>query len=374
MFNRKTGFFYDELCMWHDPGNRGMFDAMGLYFQPFTSFENPETKRRIRNLLEVSGVIKTLECRSAEPATEADILNVHSAEYIKRLAHDSEQGPGDAASPSNISDGAPYSKGAYDIAKLSAGLAKSAVEQVMKGELKNAYVLTRPPGHHAKRDGGCGFCLLGNIAIAIESARTQSLVSKVAVIDWDVHHGNGTQDAFYENDEVLTISIHHDNNFPLDSGAHTERGAGKGHGYNLNIPLPAGSGIGAYMATLDQLVIPALERFQPDLIVVACGYDAAALDPLGPMILDSEAYREMMLKIMEVAAKLCEDKVVVVHEGGYSETYVPICALALIEAMSGQTSSVKDYVGEEIRAWGQQELMPHQQTLLSELTPYLQDI
>jgi len=374
MFNRKTGFFYDELCMWHDPGNRGMFDSMGLYFQPFSSFENPETKRRIRNLLEVSGVIKELECRSAAPATEAEILKVHSAEYIERLAYDSKQGPGDAAALKNISDGAPYSKGAYDIAKLSAGLAKSAVEQVLKGELKNAYVLTRPPGHHAKREGGCGFCLLGNIPIAIESARTQSLVSKVAVIDWDVHHGNGTQDAFYEDDEVLTISIHHDNNFPLDSGAHTERGGGKGRGYNLNIPLPAGSGIGAYMATLDQLVIPALERFQPDLIVVACGYDAAALDPLGPMILDSEAYREMMLKVMEAASKLCEDKVVVVHEGGYSETYVPICALALIEAMSGQTSPVKDYVGEEIRVWGQQELMPHQQALLNELTPYLEDI
>lgn len=374
MLNRKTGFFYDELCMWHDPGNRGMFDAMGIYFQPFNSFENPETKRRLKNLLEVSGVIKELECRTAVPATEADILKIHSAEYIERLANESKQGPGDAGSPNNLGDGAPYSKGAYDIAKLSAGLAKSAVEQVLKGELKNAYVLTRPPGHHAKRDGGCGFCLLGNIPIAIESARTQSLVSKVAVIDWDVHHGNGTQDAFYEDDEVLTISIHHDNNFPLNSGAHTERGTGKGRGYNLNIPLPAGSGIGAYMATLDQLVIPALERFQPDLIVVACGYDAAALDPLGPMILDSETYREMMLKVMEAAAILCEDKVVVVHEGGYSETYVPICALALIEALSSQSSPVKDYVGDEIRVWGQQALMPHQQALLSDLTPYLQDI
>ena len=128
------------------------------------------------------------------------------------------------------------------------------------------------------------------------------------------------------------------------------------------------------MATLDQLVIPALERFQPDLIVVACGYDAAALDPLGPMILDSETYREMMLKVMEAAAILCEDKVVVVHEGGYSETYVPICALALIEALSSQSSPVKDYVGDEIRVWGQQALMPPQQALLSDLTPYLQDI
>lgn len=374
MLNRQTGFFYDELCMWHDPGNRGMFDAMGLYFQPFITYENPETKRRIRNLLEVSGVSKELACQSALPATETDLLRVHSAAYIERLAHDSKQGPGDAGAPNNLGDGAPYSKGAYDIAKLSAGLTKSAVEKVLKGELKNAYVLSRPPGHHAKRDGGCGFCLLGNIPIAIESARAQSLVSKVAVIDWDVHHGNGTQEAFYDDHEVLTISIHHENNFPLNSGASSERGVGKGQGYNLNIPLPAGSGIGAYMATLDQLVIPALERFQPDLIIIACGYDAAALDPLGPMILDSEAYREMMQKVMDAAATLCEDKVVVVHEGGYSETYVPICALALIEALSSQSSPVHDYVGGEIRAWGQQMLMSHQQALLSELTPYLHDI
>ena len=365
---KKTGFYYHELCMWHDPGNHSMFDSMGLNFQPATAYENAETKRRLKNLLDVSGISDQLDRRSAEKALKPDLLRFHTESYINQLEVASSQGPGEAG------DCATFAKGAYEIACLSAGMAIDAVEAVLTGELKNAYVLTRPPGHHASSDKGCGFCLLGNIPIAVLSAMDKGLVNRVAVVDWDVHHGNGTQEAFYDRDDVLTISIHHENNYPLNSGSVAEQGKGKGTGYNLNIPLPAGSGTGAYQGVIEQLVIPALRNFKPDLIIVACGFDASALDPLGPMILNSESYRVMTQSLMDCAQELCADRLVFTHEGGYSETYVPYCGLATIEALSDTRSGIKDLIGEEIAQWGQQEIMPHQQDVINRIKPLLNNI
>ncbi len=359
----KTGFLYHEICMWHDPGPRSVYDEAGLYFQPERALENPETKRRLRNLLEVSCVLDGLTSLKAAPAEVDDLLRFHTPEYIDRLRSASAKGPGDAG------DGAPFARGGYEIARQSAGMAIRAVEAVMAGEVDNAYSLGRPPGHHALPHQGQGFCLLGNIPIAIMAAQARGLVSPVAVIDWDVHHGNGTQQAFYNRNDVLTISIHHDNNFPLHSGGVEETGHMDGDGFNLNIPLPAGSGIGAYQGALDQVVIPALERFRPELIIVACGFDAAAMDPLGPMILNSQCYREMTNRLMEVADRLCDGRMAFIHEGGYSEGYVPFCGLAVIEALSHQTSPVVDRLGEEVAQWGQQDMQPHQQAVIDQLKP-----
>ncbi len=365
---RKTGFLYHEICMWHDAGNRSIYDAAGIFYQPERALENAETKRRLRNLLEVSGVLEGLIPLRAQPAELEDIQRFHTAEYTKKLHRENETGSQDG------SDGAPFSPGGFDIARQSAGMAMHAIEAVMTGEVDNAYSLGRPPGHHARANEGYGFCLLGNIPIAIRAAQAKALVKRVAVVDWDVHHGNGTQDAFYDDNDVLTISIHHENNFPLNSGGADEIGVGKGEGYNLNIPLPAGSGIGAYHAALDQLVIPALQRFQPELIVVACGFDAAALDPLGPMILNSQCFGEMTARLLDVADSLCKGRMVFVHEGGYSESYVPFCGLATIESLSGFKSPVVDALGEEIAEWGQQELLAHQQALIDTLKPQLEKI
>ncbi|NWO57331.1 class II histone deacetylase [Chromohalobacter israelensis] len=363
-----TGFLYHEICMWHDPGPRSVYDASGLYFQPERALENPETKRRLRNLLEVSGVLDGLTSLKAAPAQIEDLLRFHTPDYIERLQSESAKGPGDAG------DGAPFARGGFDIACQSAGMAMRAVEAVMTGEVDNAYSLGRPPGHHAVSHQGLGFCLLGNIPIAILSAQAKGVVKRVAVVDWDVHHGNGTQEAFYQREDVLTISIHHDNNFPLDSGGVEEAGERAGEGYNLNIPLPAGSGIGAYHATLDELVIPALERFRPELIVVASGFDAAAMDPLGPMILNSQCYRDMTHKLMAASNRLCQGRLVFVHEGGYSEGYVPFCGLAVLEALSDQESPVVDTLGDEISHWGQQALQPHQRDIIESIKPCLDRI
>lgn len=365
---RKTGFLYHEICMWHDPGNRSIYDDAGIFFQPDKALENAETKRRLRNLLEVSGVSDGLVSLQAKPAEIEDLIRFHTSEYIESLQRLNATGSED------VSDGAPFAPGGFDIARQSAGMAIHAIEAVMTGLVDNAYSLGRPPGHHARANEGYGFCLLGNIPIAIKAAQSKGIVRRVAVIDWDVHHGNGTQDAFYDNDDVLTISIHHENNFPLNSGGVDEIGIGEGEGYNLNIPLPAGSGIGAYYATLDQVVIPALEKFKPELIVVACGFDAAALDPLGPMILNSQCFREMTNRLLTVADNICEGHMVFVHEGGYSESYVPFCGLATIEALSGLESRVVDRLGEEIAQWGQQDLLPHQQAVIDIVKPQLERI
>ncbi|MGB3148756.1 MAG: class II histone deacetylase, partial [Paracoccaceae bacterium] len=236
----------------------------------------------------------------------------------------------------------PFGPGGYEIAALSAGLAKAALAAVLRGELANAYALTRPPGHHALPDWPNGFCLFNNIAVAIEAARAAGLARRFAVIDWDVHHGNGTEAIYLADPEVLTISLHQEHNYPLDSGGAEVRGTGKGHGFNINIPLPPGTGHENYLEAMARIAIPALYRFNPDVIIVACGFDASAFDPLGRMLASAETFRLMTRQTMQAAADLCGGKLVLVHEGGYSEMHVPFCGHATIEELSGTALRAPD--------------------------------
>lgn len=364
----KTGFAFHEHCMWHDTGPCSVFDAPGGFVQPGIAAENPETKRRFKNLLEVSGLYSELIHLTGELASYEDLNRFHTQNYLQSLQIKSAQQFGEAGVC------APFRQDAYLIAKRSTGLAIATIEEVLVGTVNNAYCLTRPPGHHAQSHQGNGFCLLGNIPVAIKAAQAKGLVKKVAVIDWDVHHGNGTQEAFYSDSDVLTVSIHHDNNYPTNSGATNERGIDDGFGFNLNIPLPAGSGIGAYKAAIEQLVEPAIRQFKPELIVIACGFDASAMDPLGCMMLNAETFGWMTKRTLKLANEICEGKYAMVHEGGYSEGYVPFCGHAVIEALSGSDIHVSDPMGTEIASWGQQSLQPHQQSVLSKIAPLLDDI
>lgn len=187
-----------------------------------------------------------------------------------------------------------------------------------------------------------GFCLLCNIPIAIEAARARHGALRVAVVDWDVHHGNGTQAVYYDRDDTLTISLHQENCFPPGYGGEDDRGEGKGAGHNLNIPLPPGGGDDAYRYAFSSLVVPAIEAFGPDLIVVASGLDAGAADPLARMLAHSETFRAMTGELMALADRLCGGKIVVVHEGGYSEAVVPFLGLAIIETLAGHRTDVID--------------------------------
>jgi acetoin utilization deacetylase AcuC-like enzyme len=234
----------------------------------------------------------------------------------------------------------------------------------MRGDVANAYVLTRPPGHHCLPDTAMGFCFLSNIAIAIEAAKTSHGIERIAVVDWDVHHGNGTQTIYYQRSDVLTISIHQDGCFPPGYNGSEDRGEGAGLGANINIPLLPGSGHDAYLYAMQRIVLPALARYQPQLIIVACGFDANAVDPLARMQAHSDTFRQMTSLLRDFAEQHCAGKLVLVHEGGYSEAYVPFCGLATIEALSGLRSDVADPLLDFIR---QQQPCAAMQTLQRQL-------
>jgi acetoin utilization deacetylase AcuC-like enzyme len=358
MTGAATGFFWHERCFWHDPGAIGVFSAPGEFLQPQPASESPESKRRLKNLLEVSGLIDELAVCKPPPASREDLERFHTTRYLDALA------AGDAGRGGDGGDCAPYLPGSLAAASQSAGLAVGAVEAVATGELSQAYALCRPPGHHAEADRGRGFCLLGNIPVAVMRARALGQVGRVAILDWDVHHGNGQQGAFWDDPEVLTVSLHQAGNYPLDTGEFEEQGGAAALGTDLNLPLPPGCGIGAYEYAMDTLVLPAIEAFAPELIVVACGYDACAKDPLGKMLLNSAAFAGMTARVKALAERVCQGRLVLVHEGGYSEGYVPLCGHAVIQTLAGSDIRVPDPQDDEIAAWGYQALQPHQRALI----------
>jgi acetoin utilization deacetylase AcuC-like enzyme len=337
----QTAFFSDERCFWHGGGNYSFTLPTGGLVQPGAGLpESPEAKRRLKNLIEVTGLAADLTLQTAAPVTRDDLLRVHPATYLDRFKALSDDKGGELGLRT------PFGKGGYELATLSAGLVKAAVFDVLQRRAPNAYALSRPPGHHCLPDFPNGFCLLANIAIAIRAAQAANLATRIAVVDWDVHHGNGTEAIFYEDPNVLTISLHQDRNYPMDTGAATDRGKGPGLGANINIPLPPGTGHTGYLAAMTRIVIPALVRFKPDLIIVACGFDAAAVDPLGRMLATAATFRAMTAMMIQSATALCGGKLVLAHEGGYSEVYVPFCGHAVLEELSGSHITAPDPLAE----------------------------
>jgi acetoin utilization deacetylase AcuC-like enzyme len=341
-----TGFLWDERCFWHAGGNYAATMQIGGLVQPLAAGglpENPETKRRLKNLMDVTGLSAELTHASADPATWEDLRRIHPESYLQSFKALSDENGGE------LGQRTPFARGGFEIAALSAGLAKSAVDKVLTGALSNAYALSCPPGHHCLPDWPNGFCLLANIAIAIEAAKATHGLGRVAVLDWDVHHGNGTEAIFYDRDDVLAISLHQDGNYPLDTGEIEARGTGRGEGYNINVPLPAGCGHAAYVAAMERIVLPALHEFKPDMIIVACGYDASGFDPLAQMLMTAETFGTLTTMIKQAAADLCGGRLVLVHEGGYSEVYVPFCGHATIAALAGSTIEAPDPMAPNLR-------------------------
>ena len=358
---RRTGWVYHEAYMWHDPGRMRAFDpSMRRWLQAWEHYESPETKRRLNNLLEYVDFSEELVPLKPRAANFEQVTRFHTPEYFEKIREMSEADGGEAG------EGATFSHGGFEIALLAAGGTITAVDAVLDREIDNAYALVRPPGHHAERDRGRGFCIFGNVAIAGMHALADRGLARIATLDWDVHHGNGTQQAFYDRNDALTISIHQEQWYPRDSGTMQETGEDDGDGYNINIPLPPGSGHGAYVATIEQVVLPALRAFKPDLILVPSGFDGGMYDPLGRMMAYSETFREMTGLLLETADDLCEGRLVLSHEGGYSPTYVPFCGLAVVEELSGKTSGAADPMGDNAAGAGGQDLQPHQQARISE--------
>ena len=361
-----TGFVYHELYMWHENGKFAGFMPYGNPVQPFVHSEHQETKRRIRNLLDVSELLKDMVHIEPREAEKQEICRFHTPDYYEKIKAQNDQ---------YLSETGFYTamgRGSFEICCLAAGGVIEAVDAVLDGKVDNAHALVRPPGHHALADMGMGFCVFSNAAIAGMHLLEARNLDRIAVVDWDVHHGNGTQAAFWDNPAALTISIHQDNCFPPDSSHISETGEGAGEGFNINVPLPPGSGTGAYEAVYYRIVIPALQKFKPDFIIIPSGFDAGAHDPLGRQMLTSTAYRNLTAKMMEVADEVCDGRLVLCHEGGYSGYTVPFFGLAVLEQLSGVSTGVDDPFDPILAGLGGHPLQPHQDALIKQVEPLLE--
>jgi acetoin utilization deacetylase AcuC-like enzyme len=363
----KTGYVYHELFGWHDTGtDAGMFPsdpAKGL--QPYFNYENAETKKRIHELIVVSGLIEHLHRIPARHATTEELLLVHPQSYLTNLQKVSSQLHGGDAGDGET----PLAKGGYEIGTMAVGAVTALAQSVVSGDIDNGYALVRPPGHHAIKSGGMGYCLFSNLGVALNVIKRDNPGIRIATVDWDVHHGNGTQDVFYDDPDVMTISLHQDRLYPRTSGMREERGTGKGLNTNINIPLPAGTGNGGYIYAFHEVVAPAIKKFKPDLIAVASGFDSSVYDPLGRMMVTASGYAKLTDILMESSIN---NKIMIAHEGGYNAVYSPFCGLFVLQQLSGIKKLDDPFVHTE--NYPGQALYPHQKVEIDEAAKLLSDL
>jgi len=266
----------------------------------------------VKEALKKSSYFSALKPYQSRPATDQDILACHSPAYLAEVRKEIESGA------SRLSTGDTWvCRKSLTAADYASGAGCVAIDAVLGGEVKNAFCLTRPPGHHATATRGMGFCVFNNAGIAARYAQRQHHLGKVLIIDWDVHHGNGTQDIFYEDGSVFYFSTHEFPWYPW-TGRKEETGRGKGLGTNLNCPMARGAGRKEFMFAFQHLLAPAVDRFKPELIIISAGFDARHGDPLGRLELTDEDYSDLTGLVLDMANTHCQGRVVSILEGGYS--------------------------------------------------------
>ncbi len=312
---RKTAVYRDDLFLQHQPG----------YDHP----ESPERLQVIFAELDREQVGGHFLYPGFDPAS-LDIIGLnHSKTLLRRVAETSGR-------DHDFLDGdTRTSADSYDAACLAVGALIDGISRIEQGEIDNAFCLVRPPGHHAEYDQSMGFCLFNNVAIAARWARKELAMKRIMIIDWDLHHGNGTQHSFYESDQVLYLSTHQYPYYP-GTGALLETGSGAGDGYTVNVPLAGGQGDMEFARIYNELVCPLVRDYKPELILVSCGFDIYDGDPLGAMRVTADGFAWMTRKLVEVAGEVCDGKLLITLEGGYNLTGMRDGALAVLAELCGE--------------------------------------
>lgn len=336
MSTHRTGFVFDEHYLLHDTGVQTMVTTRSGSFEvaPEPHPSSLYIIQRTKQFLDGAGLTAQMLPIAARAATEDELAVYHTREYIAGIRAHAAGGPG-KGEWGEVDDETVISRGSFEAALYAAGGSMNAVDAVMKGEVRNDYALLRPPGHHATKNRAMGFCIFNNTVIASHYARNTYGLERIMIVDWDVHHGNGTQDAFYQDPGVLFVSLHQHNWYPKLSGELEQVGSGAGAGYTVNIPLPAGTGDRGYRAAFEQLVVPIGLQFQPQLIIITAGQDANWLDPLAQMMMTMAGFRQISELMVGLAEEVCDGRLVMLQAGGYSVAYVPYCTVAVVEPLLG---------------------------------------
>ena len=310
----RTGLLLDKLFERHDTG-------MG----------HPETAGRVKAVaekLEAEGFVEKCQRLNFRQATDEEILLCHTPDYLKLVKKEI-----DGQSSGQLSTGdTAFGAQSLDVAEKAVGGVLTAVDAVVNGEVSNAFAVVRPPGHHANADTGMGFCIFNQVAIAARYVQKKYDLERVLIVDWDVHHGNGTQDIFYQDGSVVYFSTHQHPWYP-GTGMKNETGQGKGVGATINHPLPAGVGMREVEEAFKKSLLPKMKKFKPEMILLSAGFDSRIGDPLGQFRLSDEDFVELTNLLLELAAEYCEGRLVSVLEGGYSLSGLASAAAAHLGAL-----------------------------------------
>lgn len=289
--------------------------------------ERPERFDAVAAALQKSGLINDLTRIPSRPATEDELLLCHTAEYLRIARRDVESGR-----PFLSTGDTDISPNSWDVAAHAVGGVLNAVDAVMTGGARNAFCAVRPPGHHANSSRGMGFCLFNNVAIAARYAQRKYGIHRALIVDWDVHHGNGTQDIFYADGSVFFFSTHQWPLYP-GTGRANETGEGPGEGTTMNFPFPAGSGRAEILGAVRNSLMPAVSEFRPELVLISAGFDSRIGDLLGQFTLTDDDFADLTYAVMEIADAHAGGRVVSLLEGGYNLSGLASASLRHVESL-----------------------------------------
>ena len=330
-----TGLIFDERYLLHDTGTQTTVQMRGGSFTlaPEPHPSSTSITRRIKQFLDGSGLTAMMQPIAARSATEDELTVYHTREYIAGVRAHVAGGPAHGAWGEIESD-TPLSAGSFEAAVYAAGGAMNAVQAVMESRVRNAYALLRPPGHHAMSNRGMGFCVFNNAVIAAHYARKTYGLERILIVDWDVHHGNGTQDIFYADGGVEFFSIHRYPFYP-GTGAADETGTGHGLGRILNVPIRYGTPRQEYRSAFASALEKAADAIKPELVLLSAGFDAHAADPIGSLGLEVEDFAEMTKRVLDVARTHAGGRLVSCLEGGYDLAALAASVQAHLEELLG---------------------------------------